>query len=64
MMYGSYMRRSFEEVVAMIEARKYQQLLPLDQLSKERANGRVFRGFREGQVCFAPTYKFDKGTSR
>ena len=25
--------------------------------------GRVFRGFKEGPINFAPTYKFDPGTN-
>jgi hypothetical protein len=34
---------------------------PQDELHQEMAGGRVFRFLHEAPVCFAPTYKFDKG---
>eukprot|EP00127_Corallochytrium_limacisporum_P006459 Clim_evm2s228 gene=Clim_evmTU2s228 len=33
-----------------------------DQLRKEMRRGRVLQGFQEGELLFAPTYKFDNGT--
>jgi phosphatidylinositol-bisphosphatase len=38
-------------------------LLTHDQLNIERAAGRTFKGFQEGQITFAPTYKYQPGTS-
>lgn len=35
-------------------------LLEADQCRREMAAGRAFRGLREGQIRFRPTYKFDK----
>lgn len=34
-----------------------ERLLEYDQLEVERAKGRVFKGFKEGKVTFAPTFK-------
>lgn len=39
-----------------------EELLHLDQLNLERAAGRVFMGFHEGRIQFAPTYKYQPGT--
>ncbi|KAL0055091.1 hypothetical protein WJX82_006902 [Trebouxia sp. C0006] len=33
-----------------------------DQLKKERELGKVFLGYKEGELTFPPTYKFDPGT--
>lgn len=33
-----------------------------DQLLNQRALGNVFQGYREGKICFKPTYKYDPGT--
>ncbi|KAL4853623.1 Type II inositol polyphosphate 5-phosphatase 15 [Chlorella vulgaris] len=38
-------------------------LLELDQCRREMAAGRVFRGLREGQIGFRPTYKFDRASA-
>ncbi len=35
-------------------------LLANDQLQRERAAGRAFAGFEEGDIAFRPTYKFDR----
>lgn len=34
------------------------------QLSIERANGRAFAGFEEGDILFPPTYRFQQGWNR
>jgi hypothetical protein len=39
------------------------ELLPLDQLTAQRAAGRVFVGFREPPVTFRPTFKVRGTTS-
>ncbi|KAJ3024658.1 hypothetical protein HK097_006872, partial [Rhizophlyctis rosea] len=40
------------------------ELLEFDQLTIERNAKRVFQGFDEAPIEFAPTYKYDIGTSR
>jgi phosphatidylinositol-bisphosphatase len=37
-------------------------VLALDQLEQQRKLGRVFFGFREAEIKFKPTYKYDPGT--
>jgi hypothetical protein len=37
--------------------RALQRLLDFDQLTQQRARGRVFRGLTEGPVTFMPTFK-------
>jgi len=44
-----------------IAARRPAALLAADQLSAERAAGRVFQGWAEGAIAFLPTYKFHIG---
>ncbi len=50
------------EVKKLVKAKQFKQLLEHDQLMTERMSGRVFLGFKEGDVTFAPTYKYDVGT--
>ena len=40
----------------------YEVLAANDQLRREMSKGRAFRGFREAELTFMPTYKFDSGT--
>jgi hypothetical protein len=47
----------FASLCAAISAKQYKQLLQLDQLKLEQAAGRVFTGFSEGEIDFAPTFK-------
>lgn len=56
-----------EQVLRMSEACQSSRTVPhelrqLDQLNMERAAGRVFEGFKEGVLHFAPTYKYQPGT--
>nr|XP_006825778.1 PREDICTED: 72 kDa inositol polyphosphate 5-phosphatase-like [Saccoglossus kowalevskii] len=37
----------------------FQELLKYDQLTEQMKKGNVFEGFKEGQIAFFPTYKFD-----
>jgi hypothetical protein len=37
----------------------YPHFLPLDQLTRERKEGRTLHGLTEAEVCFPPTYKYD-----
>ena len=49
--------REFEEAVSMVEAENWKGLLERDQLRLEQAKRRIFVGFQEGDVDFAPTYR-------
>jgi hypothetical protein len=51
----------FASLSDAITSQRYEELLPLDQLARERNAGRVFCGFREGSIHFAPTFKVVKG---
>lgn len=51
-----------ETVLKHSEAGTINALVPLDQLNIERAAGRVFQEFLEGQLTFRPTYKFQPST--
>lgn len=51
-----------EECKQKIAAKNYDALVACDQLSIEKNEGRVFVGYDEGKIAFAPTYKFDSGT--
>lgn len=44
---------------SLISSRMHEVLLFNDQLRIEMKRGRVFQGFEEGPLHFAPTYKFD-----
>ncbi|XP_004288222.1 PREDICTED: type I inositol 1,4,5-trisphosphate 5-phosphatase CVP2-like [Fragaria vesca subsp. vesca] len=49
---------SYEETRVLLEDNDWDALLEKDQLNIEREAGRVFNGFQEGQIYFAPTYKY------
>lgn len=51
----------FSSLCAAISERRFGELLPLDQLARERQAGHVFHGFCEGSIEFAPTFKVSKG---
>ncbi|PIN11195.1 Inositol polyphosphate 5-phosphatase [Handroanthus impetiginosus] len=42
----------------LVEKNDWQALLEKDQLRQERKVGRVFEGWEEGEIYFAPTYKY------
>ncbi|KAF0685523.1 hypothetical protein As57867_022536, partial [Aphanomyces stellatus] len=52
-----------EDCFVHVEKRNFDLLLSRDQLNQEREKGNVFQGFEEGPITFAPTYKFQAGTS-
>lgn len=52
-----------EEVFAKINARDFRGLLVYDQLLTEKAKGKTFKYFKEGNIEFAPTYKYQPGTN-
>ncbi|XP_030535074.2 type I inositol polyphosphate 5-phosphatase 5 [Rhodamnia argentea] len=49
---------SYEETRSLLEGNDWNTLLEKDQLNIEREAGRVFNGFKEGRILFAPTYKY------
>lgn len=48
--------QEFAEVQQLIEGKEWEDLVQSDQLTRERAAGRVFQGFSEGKIAFPPTY--------
>ena len=48
-----------DDVKALVEAKDWATLLSADQLKIEQGAGNTFNGFQEGEVNFAPTYKYD-----
>lgn len=52
------------EVQRLIHKRQYSLLYRYDQLESLRTSGSLFDDFEEGEIKFAPTYKFDKGTDQ
>ncbi|KAF9979377.1 inositol polyphosphate 5-phosphatase [Actinomortierella ambigua] len=48
-----------QEADACLAKNDIETLLAHDQLSKERAAGNVFAGFKEAPITFRPSYKFD-----
>ncbi|KAK7318578.1 hypothetical protein RJT34_03281 [Clitoria ternatea] len=49
---------SYNETRVLLEDNEWDKLLEKDQLNMERDAGRVFSGFKEGRIVFAPTYKY------
>nr|XP_017217957.1 PREDICTED: type I inositol polyphosphate 5-phosphatase 5 isoform X1 [Daucus carota subsp. sativus] len=49
---------SYEEAATLLEDNDWDSLLQKDQLNLEREAGRVFEGWHEGKILFAPTYKY------
>ncbi|KMT08821.1 hypothetical protein BVRB_6g135450 [Beta vulgaris subsp. vulgaris] len=52
----------YEEARLLLEDNDWDTLLEKDQLKIERAGGRVFCGWKEGRVMFAPTYKYTQNS--
>nr|DAD40286.1 TPA_asm: hypothetical protein HUJ06_014609 [Nelumbo nucifera] len=52
------MTLSYEETKSLMEGNDWDALLEKDQLNIEREAGRVFSGWNEGRIFFAPTYKY------
>ncbi|XP_066506666.1 synaptojanin-1 isoform X2 [Hoplias malabaricus] len=48
-----------EEVKELIRQQNWDALIAGDQLVEQKAAGMIFRGFIEGKLDFAPTYKYD-----
>ncbi|KAJ8756342.1 hypothetical protein K2173_025154 [Erythroxylum novogranatense] len=49
---------SYSETRKLLEQQDWDALFDKDQLKIEREAGRVFRGWKEGKIFFAPTYKY------
>ncbi|WCJ19056.1 Type I inositol polyphosphate 5-phosphatase 5 [Euphorbia peplus] len=49
---------SYSEARKLVERHDWNALLDKDQLKIEKEAGRVFWGWKEGKICFAPTYKY------
>ncbi|XP_032229504.2 synaptojanin-1 [Nematostella vectensis] len=48
-----------DEVKSLIQLKDWDALAQNDQLNKQRQEHKVFRGYVEGELRFAPTYKYD-----
>ncbi|KAG8376448.1 hypothetical protein BUALT_Bualt09G0064400 [Buddleja alternifolia] len=48
----------------LLEKNDWQALLERDELKIEQKSGRVFKGWEEGEICFAPTYKYLTNSDR
>jgi len=53
---------SNDVVRKMIEDDHLEELLKNDQLKTQITTGKIFNDYKEGQITFKPTYKFDIGT--
>ncbi|EUB62095.1 Synaptojanin-1 [Echinococcus granulosus] len=51
--------RPNEEVKSLVTRAAWSELQYSDQLLVQRKADAVFKGFNEGPLCFAPTYKYD-----
>ncbi|KAL2528217.1 DNAse I-like superfamily protein [Forsythia ovata] len=49
---------SYEDTKLLLDEHDWDSLLDKDQLNMEREAGRVFKGWNEGKIAFAPTYKY------
>ncbi|PON59724.1 Deoxyribonuclease I [Parasponia andersonii] len=48
----------YSDTQKLLEAKNWDALFNNDQLKIEREAGRVFEGWKEGKIYFAPTYKY------
>lgn len=53
---------SYSETKRFLEHDNWDALLEKDQLKIEREAGRVFEGWNEGKIYFAPTYKYSNNS--
>ena len=51
----------FRTVLKMISDKQFDELYENDQLREEKKHGRVFSGFKEAPIAFAPTYRMVRG---
>ncbi len=50
-------------IFALIEAENWKELVANDQMNEQRRLGNAFSEFSEGNVSWAPTYRYDVGTN-
>ncbi|KAL0551096.1 hypothetical protein IC582_010178 [Cucumis melo] len=55
---------SYRSAKALVEMHNWRALLENDQLRIERRCRRVFEGWKEGKICFPPTYKYSYNSDR
>jgi synaptojanin len=55
---------TYEEVVRRVYEQDWPGLLRLDQLRLAQQDGLCFKGYSEGEINFAPTYKYNRGEDR
>lgn len=55
---------SYEEVVRKVYEQDWPGLLRMDQLRLAQQEGLCFKGYSEGEINFAPTYKYNRGEDR
>ncbi|KAM7472654.1 hypothetical protein LguiA_010837 [Lonicera macranthoides] len=53
---------SYSDTRKLLEGNQWDALLNKDQLKIEREAGRVFNGWKEGKIYFAPTYKYSNNS--
>ncbi|CAL9166921.1 unnamed protein product [Musa hybrid cultivar] len=53
---------SYQETRSLLRNNDWNSLLERDQLKIEREAGRVFNGWKEGKISFAPTYKYSQNS--
>ncbi|KAJ0988386.1 hypothetical protein J5N97_006742 [Dioscorea zingiberensis] len=53
---------SYDETRTLLEDHDWDALLEKDQLRIEKEAGRVFNGWKEGKIYFAPTYKYSQNS--
>ncbi|KAK4049698.1 hypothetical protein OIV83_003973 [Microbotryomycetes sp. JL201] len=51
-----------DQVAKLVQQRTWDLLFPFDQLNLARRHDLAFSGFKEAELQFPPTFKFDKGT--
>lgn len=52
------------EVRKLVAMKQWDELLNSDQLNEEIRSGRVFDGWKEGEIDFPPTYKYEVNSDR
>lgn len=57
-------REDLDGCYTLIDNKAYQTLLKADQLMIEKKKRNCFKGFKEGKIDFAPTYKYIAGTDQ
>ena len=55
--------RDFYETVGLIKLKKWSELVLSDQLRVQMQQNRVFCGFKEGEINFCPTYRWERNKS-